>query len=206
MWGGAPGRAWAGPGGLAGVLGGAWGLRRRWVGSSLAPGRNQCISCLPRDGRVDWLRFLRSEQIPGPVKSSDWGCWVPRPGAARGSGQSHQGTTVDCQCCACCSPDFLEPLAFKAGRTTARWSFYPAGHPVVRPVLPPGGVPWCVLSVVTDVGMWADGRRWAATLGREEESCAEGVGAMQGQGLCLRRCQVVPGLPDSGLFLLQEMK
>lgn len=39
-----------------------------------------------------------------------------------------------------------------------------------------------MLSAVTDVGMgWMVGR-WAATLGREEESCAEGVGAMQGQG------------------------
>lgn len=102
--------------------------------------------------------------------------------------------------------DFLEPLAFKAGPQLPEYSFCLPATPAVRPVLPPCGAPGvcfpqslmlgCGLMVGTGQPPWAVRR----------EPCAEGVGATQGKGLCHLRCQVVPGLPDSGLFLLQEMK
>ena len=103
--------------------------------------------------------------------NTTWGCegvWAESPG-------HHRSQIV--MLCLLLPLDFLEPLAFKAGRTTARWSFHLPATPVVRPVLPPGGVPGCVLSAVTDVGMWADGRRWAATLGREEGVLCGGCGS-----------------------------
>ena len=64
--------------------------------------------------------------------------------------------------------DFLEPLAFKAGPTTARIKLLPAGHSRGEASASCRWCPWCVLSAVPDAGMWADGRSWAATLGREE--------------------------------------
>lgn len=186
MWAGAsagPGRGlgpgqgcWAGPG--------AW--RKRWVGSWVAPGRNQCISCLPRDGRVDWLRdFSGGEQIPGLRKAAgDWP-WVTRLGLRGGLGRVTRAPRSQVSCCACCSP-LISWSPWPLKKLDAR---LPDGA-TCRPLR--GGASassrWCPLvraPAVTDVGMWADGRRWAATLGREEESCAEGVGAMQGQGLCL---------------------
>ena len=101
--------------------------------------------------------------------------------------------------------DFLEPLAFKAGPTPARIRLPPAGHSQGEAR---ASSRWCPLACAFcshwcwDVGWWQEvGSHLGPWGGRPV-----GVGATQGKCLCHLRSQVVPGLPDSGLFLLQEMK